>query len=625
MMEPKMLDNASEKRAERVESLVNTGQLEQARQESPSGGGASGLKTQLKSLGFGAGAAAISPASDPAEQVAHQGTSGSGQDVPHQAVAEQALGVSMAGVRAHFGPQAKAACDALGAEAFAYGRNVAFKDPSPSPGLVAHELTHVVQQHGEQETKIQRKTSGSSATTYTVKKGDTLSGIAAKFYGDANAWQKIAAANGLKNPNALQIGQVLVIPNVSSSTQPKPPAENTDSKPPASPATYTVKKGDTLSGIAAKLLGDSSKWPTIAQANGIKDPSKLQVGQVLKIPGAAEQSPPAASKPPAEQPKPPAETTPSQTTYTVKSGDTLSGIAGKFYGDSSKWTVIAQANGIKDPTKLKVGQVLQIPGAGAATQPSGPAPAPAPAPSPGNTSGDKNLDPAMQPDDPIPLTGLSGLNYSMAVIYNTKGKYLKTMANQLGVDAASCAAVLQIEAGGKGFSNNKMIVRFENHIFWGQWGKNNPNTFNQHFKFDSGKTWQGHYFRANPNGAWESFHGNQTSEWKVLDFARTLNDTGALKSISMGAAQIMGFNHAAVGYNSVQDMFNTMNGSLKPQLDGMFAFIQGKKTCIDGLKEKDYVKFASGYNGTGQATAYGANIEAAAIAFKNVAAGKKYA
>lgn len=619
-----MLDNASEKRAERVESLVNAGQLDQARQEGPTGGGAGGLKTQLKTLGFGAGAAAVSPGSDPAEQLAHQGTSGQGQDMPHKAIAEQALGVSTDGVRAHFGPQAQAACDALGAHAFAFGKNVAFRDPSPPPGVVAHEFAHVVEQHGAQEAKIQRKSSSATKTTYTVKKGDTLSGIASKFYGDASQWQKIATANGIKNPNALQIGQVLVIPGVTGSTPSAPPSGNTESKPAPQAATYTVKKGDTLSGIAAKLLGDASKWTLIAQANGIKDPSKLQVGQVLKIPGAPGQSPPAPVAPPAEQPKPPAENTPSQTTYTVKSGDTLSGIATKFYGDSSKWTLIAQANGIKDPTKLKIGQVLQIPGAGSATQPPGPAPAPAPAPSPGNTGGDKNIDPSMQPDDPIPLAGLSGLNYAMAAIYNTKGKYLKAMANQLGIDAASCAAVLQIEAGGKGFSNNKMIVRFENHIFWGQWGKANPNTFNQHFKFDSGKTWQGHYFRANANGAWESFHGNQSSEWKVLDFARTLNDTGALKSISMGAAQIMGFNHAAVGYNSVQDMFNTMNGSIKPQLDGMFAFIQGKKTCIDGLKEKDYVKFASGYNGTGQAAAYGANIEAAAKAFKNVAAGRKY-
>lgn len=51
-----------------------------------------------------------------------------------------------------------------------------------------------------------------TGTTYTVKKGDTLSGIAQKQYGTANLWQRIADANGITNPKALQVGKVLTIP-----------------------------------------------------------------------------------------------------------------------------------------------------------------------------------------------------------------------------------------------------------------------------------------------------------------------------------------------------------------------------------------------------------------------------
>ena len=36
--------------------------------------------------------------------------------------------------------------------------------------------------------------------------------------------------------------------------------------------TYTVKKGDTLSAIAARLLGSASKWQSIATLNGVRDP-----------------------------------------------------------------------------------------------------------------------------------------------------------------------------------------------------------------------------------------------------------------------------------------------------------------------------------------------------------------
>jgi LysM repeat protein len=50
------------------------------------------------------------------------------------------------------------------------------------------------------------------------------------------------------------------------------------------PKTYTVKKGDTLSKIAASQLGKSSRWQEIANLNGIRDPNKINIGQVLKMP-----------------------------------------------------------------------------------------------------------------------------------------------------------------------------------------------------------------------------------------------------------------------------------------------------------------------------------------------------
>jgi len=48
--------------------------------------------------------------------------------------------------------------------------------------------------------------------SYTVASGDTLWGIAEKFYGDGSQYEKIAAANGISNPDALQVGQQLTIP-----------------------------------------------------------------------------------------------------------------------------------------------------------------------------------------------------------------------------------------------------------------------------------------------------------------------------------------------------------------------------------------------------------------------------
>lgn len=48
--------------------------------------------------------------------------------------------------------------------------------------------------------------------------------------------------------------------------------------------TYTVRRGDTLSSIAARELGSASKWSKIADLNNIRDPKNLRVGQVLRLP-----------------------------------------------------------------------------------------------------------------------------------------------------------------------------------------------------------------------------------------------------------------------------------------------------------------------------------------------------
>ena len=54
----------------------------------------------------------------------------------------------------------------------------------------------------------------SAVTTYKVKRGDTLSSIASKQYGDAKKWQTIYEANRstLPSPRALKLGQMLIIP-----------------------------------------------------------------------------------------------------------------------------------------------------------------------------------------------------------------------------------------------------------------------------------------------------------------------------------------------------------------------------------------------------------------------------
>lgn len=99
---------------------------------------------------------------------------------------------------------------------------------------------------------------------YVVVKGDTLSGIASKYN---TTYQELASYNSISNPNLIRVGQVIKIPTKGSKDEIK----------------YTVKKGDTLSGIAKKY---NTTWQKIYEDNKevIGDnPNIIQPGWELVI------------------------------------------------------------------------------------------------------------------------------------------------------------------------------------------------------------------------------------------------------------------------------------------------------------------------------------------------------
>ena len=110
---------------------------------------------------------------------------------------------------------------------------------------------------------------------HVVRWGENLTSIAAQYGTTIHA---IMQANGLPNANRIYAGQRLLIPHAAP-----PPAH-----PPASCGqTYTVRYGDTLSGIAYRF-GVSVN--SLMQANGVINPHRIYPGQVLSIPCAASRS-----------------------------------------------------------------------------------------------------------------------------------------------------------------------------------------------------------------------------------------------------------------------------------------------------------------------------------------------
>ena len=110
---------------------------------------------------------------------------------------------------------------------------------------------------------------------------------------------------------------------------------------------YTVEAGDNLFSIATKF---GANVCAIMAVNNITDPSVLNVGQKLLIPGKDTKLPTATALP-TGLPRG------AKLTYIVQCGDTLDTIAAKF---NSTGDDIAKTNNIKDPLSIQIGQSLQI-------------------------------------------------------------------------------------------------------------------------------------------------------------------------------------------------------------------------------------------------------------------------
>ena len=160
-------------------------------------------------------------------------------------------------------------------------------------------------------------TKSPDAIRYTVKRGDTLWGIAKKFGVTVSA---VVNANNIRNPNLIYVGEVFIIPHMTS-------AESFGY------TLYTVRRGDTLWGISRKF---GTSINSIVALNGIENPNLIYAGEVFKIPSAhSEQA----------------------VIYTVKRGDTLWGISRKF---GTTVENLVKLNSVKNPNLIYVGEKLII-------------------------------------------------------------------------------------------------------------------------------------------------------------------------------------------------------------------------------------------------------------------------
>lgn len=178
-------------------------------------------------------------------------------------------------------------------------------------------------------------------TTYTVKRGDTLSSIASRA---GVSWRDIAEWNQI-DPNAnLLAGSTLYLYNA----KPMDSAAASTPSAPAKPESYVVQSGDTLIGTANRFGLSVSE---LASYNNLSTSAELLRGQKLwLIPGKVSASSSSNSSS--------ATTNIATKSYTVKSGDGLIALAREF-GVSVE--TLASLNGLSTTDNLYVGQKLKVP------------------------------------------------------------------------------------------------------------------------------------------------------------------------------------------------------------------------------------------------------------------------
>ena len=202
----------------------------------------------------------------------------------------------------------------------------------------------------------------------------------------------------------------------------------------AASTTYVVQPGDSLTRIAQRF---GTTVDAIQRANNIANPNVIFAGQTLIIPTGG-----TTPTPPPTQPGTP-------TTYVVRAGDTLGGIAQRF---GTTVDAIQRANNISNPDRIFAGQTLIIPAGNTTPTP----PPTTPGPVPGGLSNEPNR------------------QFSLQELWPTINHY----ANQYGFDAKILAGMVFQESSFKnhlvhrdgtghgllGYDDNGLLGDFEQWV-----------------------------------------------------------------------------------------------------------------------------------------------------------------
>gem|GEM_PF-2191013 len=160
------------------------------------------------------------------------------------------------------------------------------------------DLNSEIKERKENDTKKTNSAKNTKYSSYIVLEGDTYREISEKFYGSPAYKEALARYNSdvVPDSNNLKTGMTLQIPELEFLRSCFPtlcpqsaqvvyvPSEGSNEA--QTIQFYVVEKGDTLSELAERILGDASRWPEIYRLNSekIQDLDILPAGEKLQIP-----------------------------------------------------------------------------------------------------------------------------------------------------------------------------------------------------------------------------------------------------------------------------------------------------------------------------------------------------
>lgn len=164
---------------------------------------------------------------------------------------------------------------------------------------------------------------------------------------------------------------------------------------------------------------------------------------------------------------------------------------------------------------------------------------------------------------------------------------IESVAEFLECSTAALRAVIEVESAGSGFGpDNRPLILFEPHVFYRLLGSGPARDRAE----GAGLAYKKWGTRPYPK--------SQKLRYTQLIDACLINEDAALKSVSWGLGQVMGYHHTLCGYPTVQAMVEDIRISEGKQLMVMAKFIKGTKLNRH-LSSLDWSSFALGYNGSG--------------------------